>query len=54
MGETADIGRRTATLFTTLSLAAMAGPPISGAIAQRTGSFDAVGYYAGELSGRRM
>ena len=48
MGHTGDVGRRTGTLFTILAVSSLVGPPISGAIEQRTGGFHAVGYYAGE------
>ncbi|KAJ6496067.1 MFS general substrate transporter [Mycena sanguinolenta] len=47
MGDMSDVGRRTGTLFSILSLSALAGPPISGAIASATGNYKAVGYYAG-------
>ena len=47
MGEMHDAGRRTGTVLTIIALGAIAGPPISGAIAQATGGFKAVGYYAG-------
>ncbi|KZS99111.1 MFS general substrate transporter [Sistotremastrum niveocremeum HHB9708] len=47
MGETADAGRRTGMLFTILSVAALVGPPISGAVAERSGGYEAVGFYAG-------
>ncbi|KAF7291500.1 MFS general substrate transporter [Mycena kentingensis (nom. inval.)] len=47
MGEMSDVGRRTGTLFSVLSIGALAGPPISGAIATATGGYEAVGYYAG-------
>ncbi|KAJ7074568.1 MFS general substrate transporter [Mycena amicta] len=47
MGEMSDVGRRTGTLFSVLSIGALAGPPISGAIASATGDYKAVGYYAG-------
>ncbi|KAJ6531021.1 MFS general substrate transporter [Mycena capillaripes] len=47
MGDMSDVGRRTGTLFTILSISAIAGPPISGAIASATGNYKAVGYYAG-------
>ena len=47
MGEVGDVGRRSGILFTITSISALCGPPISGAIAQRTGSYEAVGYYAG-------
>jgi len=47
MGDMHDAGRRTGTGMTVVALGALAGPPISGAIAQATGGFKAVGYYAG-------
>ena len=47
MGDMHDAGRRTGTVLTIIALGAIAGPPISGAIAQATGGFKAVGYYAG-------
>ncbi|KAJ7926158.1 major facilitator superfamily domain-containing protein [Mycena leptocephala] len=47
MGNMSDVGRRTGTLFSILSISALAGPPISGAIASATGNYKAVGYYAG-------
>lgn len=47
MGDMSDVGRRTGTLFFALSISALAGPPISGAIASGTGDYKAVGYYAG-------
>jgi len=47
MGDMHDAGRRTGTAMTCIALGAAAGPPISGAIAQATGGFKAVGYYAG-------
>ncbi|KAJ7031264.1 MFS general substrate transporter [Mycena alexandri] len=47
MGDMSDVGRRTGTLFSILSISALAGPPISGAIASATGNYKAVGYYAG-------
>ena len=47
MGDMHDAGRRTGTTMTVLALGAIAGPPISGAIAQATGGFKAAGYYAG-------
>ncbi|KAJ7184639.1 MFS general substrate transporter [Mycena filopes] len=47
MGAMSDVGRRTGTLFSILSISALAGPPISGAIADATGGYKAVGYYAG-------
>jgi len=47
MGDMHDAGRRTGTAMTVIALGAIVGPPISGAIAQTTGGFKAVGYYAG-------
>ncbi|KAF7349864.1 MFS general substrate transporter [Mycena venus] len=47
MGDMSDVGRRTGTLFSILAISALAGPPISGAIASATGDYKAVGYYAG-------
>ena len=47
MGDMHDAGRRTGTVMTVIALGAITGPPISGAIAQATGGFKAVGYYAG-------
>ncbi|KAI9511091.1 MFS general substrate transporter [Russula earlei] len=46
-GDSADVGRRMGMCFTILSLGALAGPPISGAIAHSTGGYSAVGIYAG-------
>ena len=46
-GETGDVGRRTGMYFTILCFGAVAGPPISGAISTATGSYKAVGIYAG-------
>jgi len=51
MGDMHDAGRRTGTGMTVVALGALAGPPISGAIAQATGGFKAVGYYAGTVPG---
>ncbi|KAJ7437974.1 major facilitator superfamily domain-containing protein [Mycena galericulata] len=47
MGNMSDVGRRSGTLFSILSISALAGPPISGAIASATGDYKAVGYYGG-------
>jgi len=47
MGDMHDSGRRVGTVWTCMTLGAIVGPPISGAIAQATGGFKAVGYYAG-------
>jgi len=46
-GESADVGRRTGMYFTIVSLGALAGPPISGAIQHTTGGYTAVGIFAG-------
>ncbi|THH04419.1 hypothetical protein EW146_g10183 [Bondarzewia mesenterica] len=48
-GETHDVGRRTGMYLTILSFGALAGPPISGAINVATGSYKAVGIYAGTV-----
>ena len=50
MGDTHDAGRRTGTALMVIALGAIAGPPISGAIAQTTDGFKTVGYYAGIVS----
>ncbi|KAH9852390.1 MFS general substrate transporter [Lenzites betulinus] len=47
MGAIAEVGMRTGMAFSIMSLGALAGPPISGAIFDHTGSFENVGYYAG-------
>ncbi|KAF8147570.1 MFS general substrate transporter [Crassisporium funariophilum] len=47
MGDTGDVGRRIGMFMSILSIGALAGPPISGAISTATGDFKAVGYYAG-------
>lgn len=49
-GETADVGRRVGMSLTILAFGAVLGPPISGAINTASGGFEAVGYYAGELT----
>ena len=49
MGDMHDAGRRTGTATTVVALGIIAGPPISGTIAQATDGFKAVGYYAGNL-----
>ncbi|TFY76406.1 hypothetical protein EWM64_g7608 [Hericium alpestre] len=46
-GEASDVGRRAGMFMTTLSIGALAGPPISGAINTATGEYKAVGIYAG-------
>ncbi|KAL0576986.1 hypothetical protein V5O48_004996 [Marasmius crinis-equi] len=49
MGDVHDIGRRSGMLLSIGAIGALIGPPISGAIRHSTGSFVAVGYYAGQL-----
>ncbi|CAE7169739.1 unnamed protein product [Rhizoctonia solani] len=49
MGGMDDVGRRTGMLMTVIAAGAVAGPPISGAIRDTTGSFVDVGYYAGSM-----
>ena len=49
MGDRHDAGRRIGTALTAVALGAISGPPISGAIAQATEGFEAVGYYAGTV-----
>jgi len=49
MGDIHDAGRRSGIVLTVIAAGAVAGPPISGAIAQATGGFKAVGYYAGNV-----
>lgn len=47
MGDTEDVGRRLGMFVSILSIGALAGPPISGAISTATGGFKDVGFYAG-------
>ncbi|KAH9966149.1 MFS general substrate transporter [Russula compacta] len=47
LGDSTDVGRRTGMYLTILSLGALAGPPISGAINRATGGYTTVGIYAG-------
>ncbi|KAL4064203.1 major facilitator superfamily domain-containing protein [Scleroderma yunnanense] len=47
MGEVGDVGRRTGMFLTVATFGVLTGPPISGAINERTGGFKEVGYYAG-------
>ena len=49
MGDMHDAGRRIGTVFTVVALGAAIGSPISGAIAQATGGFEAVGCYSGHF-----
>ena len=51
MGDMQDAGRRSGIALTSMALGAIVGPPISGAIAQATGGFKAVSYYAGTVVG---
>ena len=51
MGDMHDAGRRSGIALTSIAIGAIAGPPISGAIAQATGGFRAVSYYAGTVVG---
>ena len=47
MGAVHDVGLRIGMSLTAVAAGALGGPPISGAIADATGSFRAVGVYAG-------
>ncbi|KAG8973604.1 hypothetical protein FRB90_009890, partial [Tulasnella sp. 427] len=47
LGGTGDIGRRTGMLFTIVSIGAVVGPPINGAIYSHYNSFHQVGIFAG-------
>ncbi|KAL0579399.1 hypothetical protein V5O48_002624 [Marasmius crinis-equi] len=49
MGEIDDVGRRTGTIMSIAAIGALIGPPISGAINDASGGFEAVGYYAGSM-----
>lgn len=49
MGTAEDVGRRTGMYFTIMAFGALAGPPISGAIQDATGSYKPVGIYAGTM-----
>ncbi|KAF9264559.1 MFS general substrate transporter [Marasmius fiardii PR-910] len=49
MGEIDDVGRRTGTVMSIAAIGALIGPPISGAINDASGGFEAVGYYAGTM-----
>ena len=48
MGPIETVGMRVGLGSTVLSLGALAGPPISGAIFAHAGNFKPVGYYAGQ------
>jgi len=50
MGVSSDIGRRLGMFTSIMSIGALTGPPISGAINSATGGYEAVGYYAGEYT----
>jgi hypothetical protein len=50
LGDAADVGRRIGMAITVFSFGALAGPPISGAVAHATGSYSTVGIYAGKVS----
>lgn len=47
LGKSADVGQRTGMYFTIVSLGALSGPPISGAIYHSTSGYPAVGAFAG-------
>lgn len=47
LGDSGDVGRRTGMCLTILSIGALAGPPISGAINHHTGGYTGVGLFAG-------
>lgn len=49
MGEMGDVGRRIGTVMMFSAVGALVGPPISGAILNKTGGLEAVSYYAGEF-----
>ena len=48
MGPVEDVGLRIGMGLTLVTAGVIAGPPISGAIIDSTGSFKNVGYYGGE------
>jgi hypothetical protein len=48
MGASGDVGRRLGMFTSIISIGALTGPPISGAINSATGGYEAVGCYAGE------
>ena len=50
LGDSTDVGRRTGTFLTVISLCSLAGPPISGAIYHTMGGYSVAGMYAGRLS----
>ncbi|KAI1786161.1 MFS general substrate transporter [Ganoderma leucocontextum] len=56
MGAVEDVGLRIGMAYTLVTIGLLAGPPISGAIVDGTGSFKNVGYYGGafECSSRMV
>ena len=50
MGPIEDVGMRISMALTLVTAGVIAGPPISGAIVDGTGSFKNVGYYGGTSS----
>src|ERR1700691_90257 len=48
MGASGDVGRRLGMFTSIISIGALTGPPISGAINSATGGYEAVGCYAAE------
>lgn len=49
LGDSTDVGRRTGTFLTVISLCSLAGPPISGAIYHTMGGYSVAGIYAGRF-----
>ncbi|CDO71091.1 hypothetical protein BN946_scf184844.g95 [Trametes cinnabarina] len=47
MGKVVEVGTNVSMVYSIMSCGALAGPPITGAILDHTGSFKNVGYYAG-------
>jgi hypothetical protein len=52
MGETADVGRRAGMLYSLNGIVLLAGTPVSGAIINKTGSYQGAGIFAGMLAPR--
>lgn len=52
MGEMGDVGRRIGTVMMFNAAGGLLGPPISGAIFNKTGGLEAVSYYAGKRMDR--
>ena len=48
MGDIRELGTRMGLFLSVISIGALAGPPISGAINEATGGFVLVGVYAGK------